>query len=223
MPRRCVWRRCRAPSASAASRSTNVLRASEQGPAHRAAWWATPDGLDPAALVFVDESGTTIAMTPRYGRAPRGERVGGTAPRTQGTTTTLVAALRLDGIPAAMTVEGAMDQLAVDVVVERVLVPSLRPGQVVIWDTRNVHKRDDATRAIAARGCQRLWLPPYSPDVSPIEQAFSQRTTALRRAAARTRAALDAAITAALATIMAADARSWFAHCGYPIPAAHLI
>ncbi len=158
-------------------------------------------------------------MTPRYGRAPRGERVIGTAPRNHGKNTTLVAALSLDGISAAMTVEGAMDRLAFDVFVERILVPSLRPGQVVVWDNLSVHKSADAWQAIAARGCHLLWLPPYSPDFAPIEQAFSKLKTALRRAEARTRDALDTAISAALATITAADARGWFVHCGYPIPA----
>ncbi len=112
-----------------------------------------------------------------------------------------------------------MDRLAFDVFVERVLAPSLRPGQVVIWDNLNVHKSADAQRRIAACGCQLLWLPPYSPDLTPIEQAFSKLKTALRRAEARTREALDDAITAALATTTAADAPGWFAHCGYPIPA----
>lgn len=153
-------------------------------------------------------------MTPRYGRAPRGERVVGTAPRNHGSNTTLIAARRLDGITAAMTVEGAMDRLACDVFVERILAPSLRPGQVVIWDNLNVHKSDDAQRWIEARGCQLLWLPPYSPDLTPIEQAFSTRKTAVRRAEAR-----DEAITTALTTITATDAHGWFAHCGYPLPA----
>jgi transposase len=124
-------------------------------------------------------------MTPRYGRAPRGERVVGTAPRNHGKNTTLVAALSLDGISAAMTVEGAMDRLAFDVFVERILAPSLTPGQVVVWDNLSVHKSDDAWQAIAARGCHLLWLPPYSPDFAPIEQALSKLKTALRRAAAR--------------------------------------
>lgn len=170
-------------------------------------------------MVFVDESGTNLAMTPRYGRAPRGERVVGRAPRNHGPNTTLVAALSLDGITAAMTVEGAMDRLAFDVFVERILGPSLRPGQVVVWDNLSVHTSAAAQRVIAAAGCQLLWLPPYSPDFAPIEQAFSTVKAALRRAGARTRAALDDAITAALTTISATDACGWFTHCGYPIPA----
>lgn len=169
--------------------------------------------------MFVDESGTNLAMTPRYGRAPRGERAVGRAPRNHGPNTTLIAALSLDGLTAAMTVEGAMDRLAFDVFVEQILVPSLKPGHVVIWDNLSVHKSAAAQQAIAGKGCQLLWLPPYSPDLTPIEQAFSKTKTALRRAGARTRAALDDAITVALATITATDAQGWFAHCGYPIPA----
>jgi transposase len=158
-------------------------------------------------------------MTPRYGRAPRGERVVGTAPRNHGPNTTLVAALSLDGITAAMTVAGALDRPAFDAFVAQVLVPSLRPGQVVVWDNLSVHKSDAARRLIAAAGCQLLWLPPYSPDFTPIEQAFSKLKAALRRMEARTRDALDDAITAALAMITGPDAIGWFAHCGYPIPA----
>ena len=185
----------------------------------RAAWWEALEGYDPAALVFVDASGTNLAMTPRYGRAPRGARVVGTAPRNHGKHTTLVAALTLEGITAAMTVEGALDRAAFDAFGAQVLVPCLQPGQVVVWDNLSVHKSALAQRLIAAAGCQLLWLPPYSPDFTPIEQAFSKLKAALRRTGARTREALDDAITAGLATIAGADATGWFAHCGYPIPA----
>ncbi|MCA1674408.1 MAG: IS630 family transposase [Actinobacteria bacterium] len=177
---------------------------------------------DPATLVFVDESGTNLAMTPRYGRAPRGQRVVGSVPRNHGAKTTLVAALTLEGITAAMTLEGAADRDAFDVFVAQVLCPTLTPGQLVIWDNLSVHKSATAARLITERGCHLLFLPPYSPDFAPIEQAFSKLKTHLRRTGARTRDALEAAVAAALATITAADARAWFAHCGYPIPA-HLL
>ena len=180
------------------------------------------DLVDPATLVFVDESGTNLAMTPRYGRALRGERVVGSVPRNHGPNTTLLAALSLDGITAAMTLEGAADRAAFEVFVAQVLVPTLIPGQFVIWDNLSVHKSAEAAQLIAARGCRVLFLPPYSPDFAPIEQAFSKLKIALRRTGARTREALEQAITAGLATITAADAQAWFAHCGYPIPA-HLI
>ena len=172
--------------------------------------------------MFVDESGTNLAMTPRYGRAPRGERVVGTVPRNHGKNTTLIAAMSLDGITAAMTVEGAIDRPAFEAFVAQVLVPRLQPGQVVVWDNLSVHKSDEAQRRIADAGCQVLWLPPYSPDFTPIEQAFSKLKTRLRRTGARTREALDAGITAGLATITATDAQGWFAHCGYPT-SAHLL
>jgi transposase len=168
-------------------------------------------------LVFVDESGTNLAMTPRFGRAPQGQRVVGAAPRNHGPNTTLLAAMSPAGIIAAMTLEGAADRDAFEVFVAQVLVPTLGPGQTVIWDNLSVHKSADARQLIEAAGCRLVFLPPYSPDFAPIEQAFSKLKTFLRRTQARTRAALDDAITAGLQTITAADARAWFAHGGYHI------
>jgi transposase len=206
---------CRAPSVVSPSRSKKVLFAAERDDAARAAWWAAIQPRDPATLVFVDESGTNLAMTPRYGRAPRGQRVVGTTPRNHGPNTTVIAALSPEGIPAAMTVEGAMDRPAFDVFIRQVLVPSLVPGQTVIWDNLSVHKSPTAQKLIESAGCQLCFLPPYSPDFAPIELAFSKLKTFLRRRQARTRTALDEAITDGLATITADDARGWFAHCGY--------
>ena len=171
--------------------------------------------LDPTRLVFVDESGANVAMTPRYGRAPRGQRVVGAVPRNHGRNTTLFAALSLGGIAAAMTLEGAADRDAFDVFVERVLAPALTPGQVVIWDNLSVHKGATARALVEARGCELVFLPPYSPDLSPIELAFSKLKAYLRRAGPRTRDALEEAIAAGLRTLTTADARGWFAHCGY--------
>ncbi len=183
----------------------------------RAAWWNAVQELDFTTVVFVDESGMNLAMTPRAGRAPRGQRVVGTVPRNHGPNTSLLAAMSPTGIMAAMTVEGAVDRAAFDVFVAQVLVPSLRPGQTVIWDNLSVHKSARAQQLIEAAGCQVVFLPPYSPDFAPIEQAFSKLKTVLRRTQARTRLALDAAITAGLQTITAADAHAWFAHCGYAL------
>lgn len=191
-----------------------MLFAAERDETARAAWWDELQARDPAQLVFVDESGTNLAMTPRYGRAPRGQRVVGRVPRNHGPNTSLLAALSPAGLTAAMTVEGAVDRDAFDVFVDQVLVPSLRPGQTVIWDNLSVHKSAAAQQRIAAAGCQVVFLPPYSPDFAPIEQAFSKLKTFLRRRQARTRSALDEAITAGLTTITAADARAWFAHSG---------
>jgi transposase len=171
--------------------------------------------LDAEHLVFVDESGTNLAMTPRTGRAPRGERVVGSVPRNHGPNTTLIAAMSPAGITAAMTLEGAMDRRAFEVFVEHILVPSLQPGQIVVWDNLSVHKSARAQQRIEAAGCQVRFLPPYSPDFAPIELAFSKLKTYLRRVGARTRDALDAAITAGLGTLTTVDARHWFTHCGY--------
>jgi transposase len=203
------------PSAASPSRSKKVLHAAERDETVRAAWWQETQTFDPTDLVFVDESGTNLGMAPRYGRAPRGQRVVGTVPRNQGTNTTLFAAMDLTGITAAMTLEGAADGVAFEVFVARILAPVLRPGQIVVWDNLSVHKRAAAQRLIEARGCRVHFLPPYSPDFSPIELAFSKLKTYLRRVRARTRAALEEAITAGLRTITAADACAWFVHCGY--------
>lgn len=157
-------------------------------------------------------------MTPRYGRAPRGQRVVGTAPRNHGPNVTLLAAMSDAGITAAMTMTGATDGAVFTLFVEQVLVPTLRPGQVIIWDNLSVHKNHKLRRGIEAVGCQLHFLPPYSPDFAPIEHAFGKLKTALRRAAARDRPALEHAITAGLATITADDAAAWFRHCGYALP-----
>lgn len=183
----------------------------------RGAWRAQIQALDPEQLVFVDESGTNLAMTPRFGRAKRGQRVVGTAPRNHGPNTTVLAAMSPTGMMAALTIEGAVDRKVFDVFVAQVLVPTLRPGQTVVWDNLSVHKSTRAQNLIEAAGCQICFLPPYSPDYAPIEHAFSKLKTFLRRAQARTRVALDEAIAAGLATITAGDARAWFAHCGYRI------
>ena len=166
-------------------------------------------------MVFVDESGTNLSLTPRYGRAPRGQRVVGVVPRNHGPNVTLLAAMSLAGITAAMTMTGAADGAVWALFVRQILVPSLRPGQIVIWDNLSVHKNQQLRRLIEAAGCQVRFLPPYSPDFSPIEHAFSKLKTALRQAGARNRAALEDAIAAGLATITADDAAGWFRHCGY--------
>lgn len=116
-----------------------------------------------------------------------------------------------------MTLDGALDSDAFAAYVEHVLVPTLQPGQIVILDNLSVHKRTDIRSLIEQAKCSLVFLPAYSPDFSPIEQAFSKLKTALRRTQARTREALEAAIAEALATISATDASHWFRHAGYPL------
>lgn len=171
--------------------------------------------MDPARLIFLDETGTNLSLTRRYGRAKRGQRVVGTVPRNHGPNVTLIAAMDQDGLCGEMTLTGALDGLAFETYVKRVLVPHLWPGDLVICDNLSVHKRRSARLWIEATGATLLFLPPYSPDFNPIELAFSKLKTALRAAGARTRDELEQAITAALGTITSQDAAAWVHHCGY--------
>lgn len=166
----------------------------------------------------MDECGSNVALTPLYAWAPRAERATGAVPHRRGQNLTLIAALSPDGPGAAMTLDGAADGPAFAAYVAELLVPSLRPGQVVVMDNLSVHKGAGIRRAVEGAGCTLLFLPPYSPDLAPIEQAFSKLKAALRRVGARTRATLEAAIGTALDTITAADATGWFRFCGYPLP-----
>jgi transposase len=189
--------------------------AAERSASDRAAWRDLTGYLPANDLVFVDECGSTIALTPRYARAPRGQRAYGSAPRNWGKNTTLIAGLTLSGIQAPFILEGAVDTLAFETYAEQVLAPSLRPGQVVVLDNLSVHKGERVCQVIEAQGCQVLFLPAYSPDFAPIEEAFSKLKAWLRRLEARTREALEEAIAQALEQITAQDAHGWFWHGGY--------
>lgn len=157
-------------------------------------------------------------MTRRYGRSPRGERAYGEAPRNYGRNVTLLAALTLGGITAALQVEMATTREVFEAFIEQILVPVLRPGQVVLMDNLSAHRRSKAEAMIEAVGARVCYLPRYSPELNPIEMAWSKIKTVLRGLEARTEAALDEAITQALASVTATDARGYFAHAGYRIP-----
>ena len=174
-------------------------------------------GFAAARLKFIDETGMNLAMTRRYGRAAPGVRVVDRVPRNHGANLSLLAALGLAGLSAPMTVEGAVDTAVFRSYVDRVLGPTLRPGDIVVWDNLAVHKVAEIAAAIAARGARLEPLPPYSPEFNPIEHCWAKLKTALRQAGARTRRRLDAALKRALKTITPADAQAWFAHCGYPV------
>jgi len=171
--------------------------------------------LDANRLVFVDESGSNIALTPLYARAPRGQRAHGSVPRNRGKNTTLLASLTVQGMGASMLLEGATNAAAFEIYLEQILLPSLAPGHIVVMDNLSAHKGARVRQLIEERGCQLLFLPAYSPDFSPIEETFSKIKACLRRAGARTRGALEEAIAQALETVTSQDAHSWFAHCGY--------
>jgi transposase len=166
-------------------------------------------------LVFLDETGSHIAMTPLYAYAPRGERAVGRVPRNYGSIMTLIASLSLSGMGPAFVLDGAADSAAFEIYIEHILAPSLRPGQIVVLDNLSIHLSPRVKQVIEACGCRLLFLPAYSPDFSPIEEAFSKLKAILRRQGARTREALQEAIALALDLITAQDARGWFTHCGY--------
>ena len=184
----------------------------------RAEYQALVHPLDLRRFRFIDESGVNIAMTRRVGRAPRGERVVGTGPQNYGANLTMIAALSLHGIDATMTIEGAADTDVFQAYGEQILGPTLRPGDIVVLDNLSAHKIARIRDAMESRGARVIYLPPYSPDLSPIEQGWSKIKTFLRTAHARTREALEAGIQQALTTITTADARSWFTYCGYTVP-----
>jgi transposase len=173
--------------------------------------------LSPRRFLFVDESAVNTAMTRRYGRAPRGARVYDSAPRNYGTHTSIIGTLGLRGLVATLAVEGAVDTLCFDAYIEQVLAPRLRPGDVVVLDNLGAHKASRIEAAAKERGAQVLWLPPYSPDYSPIEQCWSKIKSYLRGAKARTNEALDKALAQAIKLVTKADIRGWFKHCGYSL------
>ncbi len=167
--------------------------------------------------MFLDESGVTTEMTRRYGRAARGERVHDAVPAGHWRTLTLLAALGLRGVRAAMTVEAPTDGDVFLAYVEQVLAPRLEAGEIVVLDNLPAHKVAGVRALIEARGAQLLYLPPYSPDFNPIEQAWSKIKERLRAVKARTLPLLDDAVTAALAAITPDNLVGWFRHCGYRI------
>jgi transposase len=154
-------------------------------------------------------------MTRLRGRALRGRRLHASAPAGHWQTTTMIAALRLDGTTASMTIEGATDHEVFTTYVREVLCPTLRTGDVVIMDNLAAHKDDETLALITAAGAQVVFLPAYSPDLNPIEKMWSKVKNSLRRAEARTALELHHAIASALAEVTAQDAAGWFASCGY--------
>lgn len=167
--------------------------------------------------MWVDETGSHRGLTPRYSRAPRGQRARGAAPRNGGTNRTLVAALTLGGPGPGLLFDGAITGPLFAGYVRHVLAPTLHPGQIVVVDNLRAHHHEDARAAIAARGAELWFLPSYSPDLNPIEEGFSKLKAHLRRAEARTDETLSAATWDGLATITPHDARGWYRHAGYPV------
>ena len=206
-----------------AGRIKNTLAASERDEDARTAWREAVTALDPGQFVFVDESGTNIALTRLYGWALHDQRATGSVARNHGKNTTLVAALTPDGLHVPWLIEGAMDTATFVWYIREQLGPTLRPGQVVVLDNLSVHKAESIRQALQARHCQLLFLllflRPYLPDFTPIEQAFSKIKAIVRGIGARTREALWEAVRVAVEAITPDEARAWFAHAGYALSA----
>jgi transposase len=182
----------------------------------RAAWRVMVAGvLDPAGLVFVDECGAHTSLAPLYGYSPKGERLNLSVPRNRGKNTTLLASMTVEGMGPSLAVKGSTTAEVFEAYLEHVLLPELENGQVVVMDRLPAHKPKRVRELIEGRGCELLYLPSYSPDYNPIEEAFSKIKEILRRAAARTREALVEAMGEALSAISSRDAWSYFKHAGY--------
>jgi transposase len=189
--------------------------AKERDEQARGLWRWLASRFDARRLVFVDESGFHTSMTRLRARAPRGKRAYGKVPRNRGKNTTLIAAITLEGgMGESMSVEGATDALAFETYVEHFLAPSLREGQVVL-DRLGAHRTEKVEELVQARGAHLVFLPSYSPDLNPIEEAFSKIKHLVRKEGARVREALVEAIARALAAVTPEDTAGWFAHAGY--------
>src|SRR4029079_14491532 len=196
-----------------------TAHAAEQDPPdirkRRAAWFEGQLDLDPARLVFIDETWASTNMARRYGRAPRGQRLRAGVPHGHCKTTTLVAGLRLTGLVAPFVLDGPINRDAFEVYAEKVLVPELSPGDVVVMDNLSSHKGPNVRALIEKAGAVLLYLPPYSPDFNPIENAFAKLKALLRKAGARTRDALWAAVGTALEAFTPSECRNYFSAAGY--------
>ena len=178
-------------------------------------WRSWQRYMDPERFVFLDETATTTDLVRRYGRSPGGERLVAAVPQGHWQSTTFIAGLRQSGIVAPLVLDGPMTGAAFRAYVEQFLAPALAPGDVVVLDNLAAHKVDGVRQTLAAVGATPLFLPPYSPDLNPIEQLFAQLKARLRQLAARTKEDLWQAIGGLLATIPANECANYLRNCGY--------
>jgi transposase len=192
------------------------MGASERDEFLRAAWRVlVAQKIDAEQLVFVDEMGTNTSLAPLYAYSPKGQRAYSKAPRNRGKNTTVLSSMTLEGMGPSLAVEGSTTGEVFEAYVEQVLAPTLCGGQLVVMDNLTAHKGDRVRELIEERGAELVYLPPYSPDFNPIEEAFSKIKRLVRKAESRSRKALVEAIGAALSAVTASDAKGFFEHCGY--------
>ncbi len=185
----------------------------------RAAWRVTvAQATDPKRLVFVDEMGTNTSLSPLRAWSRRGERARCAVPRNRGKNTTLLASMSAEGIGSSLAITDAVDAQMFEAYLERVLLAELRPRRIVVMDNLSAHKTEKVRELVEGAGCDLLYLPPYSPDLNPIEEAFSKIKDILRKTEARTREALVEAMGPAISSVTDEDARGFFEHCGYGTP-----
>ncbi len=171
--------------------------------------------MNPERLVFLDETGMNTAMTRLFGRAPRGQRLVESVPEAHWETTTLLSAIRRDGVVASLEFPGATDEMAFRTYTDQVLVPALRPGDIVVLDNLAAHRVGAVARALRKAGAGVWYLPPYSPDFNPIEKIWAKVKALVRKAKARTTEALWEAIARALEAVTPQDCQGCFDACGY--------
>ncbi len=203
------------PGRLAAQKKSPVAQERDEG--LRGFWRWLAGRFDARRLVFVDESGFHTSMTRLKARAPRGERAYGRVPRNRGKSQTFIASMTLKGgMGEALSIKGATDaELFETYDVEEFLAPTPKAGQVVVLDGLGAHRTARVRELIEGRGAELVFLPSYSPDLNPIEEAFSKVKNIVRKAGARTREALDEAIGEALSAVTLEDVAGWFSHCGY--------
>ena len=168
-------------------------------------------------IIFIDETGSVLNMTLPYGRSLKGERAYDSCPVSQGERISTIGALSIEGLIASMSFEGTLDGSVFLYFLENILVPHLRSGNVVICDNAAAHKVENVQELIESKGARVVYLPPYSPDLSPIELYWSKFKQFLKKAKSRTKESLHQAISNAINAITKEDAKAWFEHCGYVI------
>jgi len=193
------------------------LTAAERNPYKRAWYWRKMKQVEHERLKFLDESGVTTTLTRRFGRATPGERINEAVPKNYGPSTSVVSVIGVGGVETAMLIEGAVDTLVFDAVCEQCLRPCLRDGDVLVLDNLGAHRASRIEEIAHACHARVIWLPPYSPDFSPIEPMWGKLKTYLRKGKARTAAALERAVAEGLRLITARDCRGWVTHCGYQV------
>jgi transposase len=208
-----VWRTLKQLGYSHKKRS---VEATERDEFDRAAWKVlVADEIEADRFVFVDEMGSNTSLYPLCAWSLTGERAPCSVPRNRGKNTTLVASMTIEGMGPALAMEGSTDGKVFETYVEQFLVPSLEPGQVVAMDNLNVHKSERVRELIEAADCKLMYLPTYSPDLNPIEQAFAKVKAILRKAESRVRERLTEALGVAISAVSSSDAHGFFDHCGY--------